>query len=256
MRNHVILGLLLAALVVPLSEARSADKKPLVVCGTTWGKLGGDSLPGQGYVPDLVMKVFRHAGYQITTKIVPWSRCIALAKTTQFDLVAAAWRGKNFEPHFDYLNVIAKDTINFITTDNSPIQSGKFSEFRGKKIGMVRDVAGLEEIFKESYGINVTTVSSLDKLPAMLNAGRFEAIVTDPVSLNEAIKTLDRPFTQKLKVLQPALKVNLNSPLIAKHHPNKKQLAIDFDRSYRALVAEGLYEKLAKIHDLDVQKPD
>jgi polar amino acid transport system substrate-binding protein len=240
-----------------LSNPAMADNdKSLTICSTTWGKLGGEKLPGKGFVSDLAMRVFRHAGYRVETKIVPWPRCIALAKKQDFDLVASGWRGENFAPYFDYLNIIVKDTVNFITLDDSPIKSGKFDAFQGKRIGFVRDAGGLEELFKNQDKIDVVSVSVLDRLPFMLAGGRIDAIVSDPVSLNEAIKTLDRPFPHKLKALQPPLKINFNSPLISKNHPDKTRIMADFDRSYRILVAEGLYDDLIKVHDLEVQRPD
>ncbi|MBF0277337.1 MAG: transporter substrate-binding domain-containing protein [SAR324 cluster bacterium] len=241
---------------IQFTPAMADSKKPLTICSTTWGKLGGEDLPGKGFVSDLVMRVFRHAGYQIQTKIVPWPRCIALAKEQKFDLVASGWRGENFAPYFDYLNVIVKDTVNFITLENSPINSGTFETFHGKKVGLVKEAGGLEALFKNQENIGVVKVAELVKLPTMLVGGRFDAIVSDPVSLNEAIKTMKRPFEHKLKTLNPPLKVNLNSPLISNKHPNKGQIIADFDRSYKILVAEGMYDELIKIHDLQVQRPD
>ncbi len=236
--------------------AIAGSGKSLTICSTTWGKLGGENLPGKGFVSDLAMRVFRHAGYKVQTKIVPWPRCIAQTKKHEFDLVASGWRGKNFAPHFDYLNVIAKNTVNFITLDSSSIKSGTYKSFYGKKVGIVREAGGLEALFEKHEKIGVVKVGQLVKLPNMLVGGRFDAIVSDPVSLNEAIKTMNRPFKHKLKSLTPPLMVNLNSPLISKSHPNKAQIIADFDRSYRQLVKEGLYEKLIKIHDLQIQLPD
>jgi polar amino acid transport system substrate-binding protein len=234
----------------------AGNGKNLTICSTTWGKLGGENLPGKGFVSDLAMRVFRHAGYKIETKIVPWPRCIALAKKMEFDLVASGWRGKNFAPYFDYLNVTVKDTVNFITLANSPIESGNFEAFHGKRVGLVRDAGGLEALFENRPKIQVVKIGVLKNLPYMLEGGRIDAIVSDPVSLNEAIKTLDRPLNVKLKALAPPLSVNLNSPLISKNHPDKDQIIADFDRSYRTLVAQGLYDELIKIHDLQVQRPD
>jgi len=250
-----ILVLSVIALGLPARPAAAEGKKPLTICGTTWGKLGGDHLPGQGFVPDLVMRVFRHAGYEITTQLVPWPRCIEDAKNLKFDLVSSAWQGKNFAPHFDYLNVILIDTINFITLGDSPIKSGAYESFYGRRVGMVREAGGLEALFEGHDQVKVVGVALLKKLPPMLAHGRFDAIVSDPVSLNEAVKTLNPPFKHKLVALDPPLKKNLNSPLIAKTHPDKARIIADFDRAYRELAAQGLYEELIKIHDLQVQYP-
>lgn len=247
---------LFLGLAAQLTPATAENGTTLKLCSTTWGKLGGENLPGKGYVSDLAMRVFRHAGYKVETKIMPWPRCVELVKQQQIDLVASGWRGDNFAPYFDYLNVIVKDTVNFITLEGSPLQSGEMKNFYGKKVGLVREAGGLEAIFADQEKIEVVKVGKLEKLPAMLAGQRFDAIVSDPVSLNEAIKSFAQPFTYKIKALDPPLRVNLNSPLISKQHPNKDKIIADFDRSYRVLVAEGMYDELEKIHDLKVQRPD
>lgn len=237
-----------------LFPAIADDARSLTICGTAWGKYGGDDLPGKGFVPDLVMRVFRHAGYEIETKLVPWPRCVQLTKELKFDLVSSGWRGENFAPHFDYLNVILIDTVNFITLEDSPIVSGEIENFHGKRVGHVRDSGGMD-VFENQDKIEVVKAAVLKKLLYMLGGGRIDAIVSDPVNLNEAVKSLDRSFGKKLKVLQPPLQINYNSPLVSKKHPNKDRIIADFDRSYRALVAEGLYDELIGIHDLQVQYP-
>jgi len=256
MKTNILMAALAALLLAGFqaTAANAAEKKPLTICGTTWGKYGGEELPGKGFVPDLVMRVFRHAGYQIETKLVPWPRCVELAKQQKFDMVSSGWRGENFAPHFDYLEVILEDTVNFITLENSTIASGDMKSFHGKRVGFVRDAGGMG-VFDNQDKIKITKVGSLSKLLHMLDGGRIDAIVSDPVNLNETRKTLDRPLKNKLKVLQPPILTNYNSPLIAKGHPDKAQITADFAKSYKALVADGLYEKLIKLHDLQVQPP-
>ncbi|MBT6093758.1 MAG: transporter substrate-binding domain-containing protein [Rhodospirillaceae bacterium] len=243
------------SVVLSLQASDAAAKKPITICGTPWGKLGGENLPGQGFVPDIVMRVFRHAGYEIKTELVPWPRCVEHAKKQKYDLIASAWQGPNFAPHFDYLNVILHDTINFITLEDAALKSGSMTSFHGKKVGLVREAGGLEALFNDQPKIAVHRVAKLKSLPKMLAHGRIDAIVTDPVSLNEFVKKMDPPFGHKLVAQQPPLKINFNSPMIAKGHPDKSQIMADFDRAYKDLKGKGLYQNLIKIHDLQVQYP-
>ncbi len=247
----VLLGALMMA-VVPTADA--GDPKSLVICGTPWGKYGGNDLPGKGFVPDLVMRVFRHAGYKIRTELVPWPRCVELAKRMKYDLISSAWRGPNFAPHFDPLNVILHDTVNFVALENTPIIAGRMADFYGKRVGYVRDAGGMS-VFDNQNNIQIFKAAELKRLLAMLGGGRIDAIASDPVNLDETIKTLTPPFTHKLKVLQPPIQINYNSPQIAKAHPHKAQIIADFDKAYQELKAKGLYETLIRIHDLKVLYP-
>ena len=235
--------------------ATANDKRVITMCGTTWGKLGGDHLPGKGLVPDFVSRVFEHAGYRTETKIIPWPRCVELAKKQKFDLVASAWRGENFDPYFDYMDVIFLDTINFIVTEDSPHTSGEIKSFYGKKVGMVREAGGIESIVQDHKPIKIEKVAVLDKLPPMLFGGRFDAIISDPVSLHEQMKSIPSTKGKKVRALQPPLKANLQSPLIAKDHPLKEQLTKDFAKALSELAQTGFYEEMEKVHDTKIQRP-
>lgn len=242
-------------IVIGLFSAQAEDNpKSLVICGTTWGKYGGEELPGKGFVPDLVMRVFREAGYEIRTELVPWPRCVERARRGQYDMVSSAWRGPNFKDDFNPLNVILEDTVNVITLTSSDMTSGAREDLSGKRIGYVRDAGGLD-FLDDLPGVTVSKAATLDKLLGLLRSGRIDALVSDPVNLNEQLKTLEPAFEEELRVLEPALVINFNSPQVWKGHPHGAEIAADFDAAFHKLVAEGLYETLIEVHDLQVKPP-
>jgi ABC-type amino acid transport substrate-binding protein len=89
----------------------------------------------------------------------------------------------------------------------------------------------------------------------MLFGGRFDAIISDPVSLHEQMKTIPAAKNKNVRALQPPLKANYQSPLIAKDHPLKAQLARDFSKALKELSQMGLYEEMEKRHDTKIQRP-
>lgn len=257
-RLRILITLVVLAHTFPLfgSQAVAGDKTPLVICGTTWGKLSGPDLPNNGFVADLVMRVFRHAGYEATYKIVPWARCIVGVKELKYDIVASAWHGESIDADYDYLNDILYDTINFIVLDSSPVKVGSMESFNGKRVAVVREVTGIEEMFAGHDKIDVHRVTHLNDLPRMLIGERFDAIVSDPVSLNEVMKTQGLSADHTLKTLQPPLKLNIQAPIISKTHPNKDQIISDFNESFLELVSEGMYSDLIALHDFQAQYPE
>ncbi len=256
-RFHRLLSFCFIVLTLPLfaSQAISDTKTPLVLCGTTWGKLSGHDLPNYGFVPDLVMRAFRHAGYEVEYEITPWPRCLGGVKNLTYDVLASAWHGENIDADFDYMDDILIDSINLIVLAESSISEGKLENFYGKPVGIVRDAGGIEEIFSEHSEILVQSVASLDKLPRMLIGKRFAAIVSDPVSLNEVLKVQGLGDKHEFVALQPPLQMNIQAPIISKNHPDKDQIISDFNAAFRELASEGLYEDLIELHDLQVQYP-
>jgi polar amino acid transport system substrate-binding protein len=257
-KYYKLFGFCALFLTLPIfaSQAASNDKKPLVLCGTTWGKLSGNDLPNKGFVPDLVMRVFRHAGYEVSYKIMPWPRCLAGVKNRTYDVLASAWHGKKIDEDFNYMNDILIDSINFIVLEGSPNQVGKVEDFYGQRVGIVRDAGGIEEIFAGHDKVKIQRVASLGKLPRMLIGNRFAAIVSDPVSLNEVIKVQGLGAKHKFVALEPPLQKNIQAPLISKTHPDKNRIIADFNMSFKKIVNKAFYDDLIKLHDLQVQYPD
>ncbi len=249
------LGVFTLVMLSIASPAIAKEKPPLVICGTTWGKLSGPDLPNKGFVADLVMRVFSHAGYKVEYKIVPWARCIGGAKKMQYDIVASAWHSESVDADYDYMDDILLDTINFVVLEGSPFKDGNFNSFYGEKVAIVRDVTGIEKMLSGHEQIKIVRTASLRKLVRMLVGERFSAIVNDPVSLNEALKEEGLRDTYKLIALNPPLKKNIQAPIISKSHPNKDQIILDFNKSFRELVEKGLYEELIKLHNFPAQRP-
>ena len=79
--------------------------------------------------------------------------------------------------------------------------------------------------------------------------------LTPTIGIVWLVEPMDPPLDREVIALEPAIKSNYNSPLIAKGHPMKDQLTRDFNKALRELVEDGIYEKLFKIHDLPIQYP-
>ncbi|SCA55883.1 exported hypothetical protein [Candidatus Terasakiella magnetica] len=260
MKNKKLLSLVIyLACILPLcvTHAIAANKPSIVICGTTWGKLSGPSLPNKGFVADLVLRVFQHAGYEAKYEIVPWARCIAGVKELKYDLVASAWHGDEIDEEYNYLNDILIDSINFIVPEGSTIKSGNIESFYGLHVGMVRETTGIVEAFskEDRNNLNISYTANLSSLPKMLIGKRFDAIVGDPVNLNEVMKEQGLNVHHKLITLQPPLKTNIQAPIISKKHPNKDQIISDFNNSFRILVSEGMYDDLITLHDYQANYP-
>lgn len=239
-----ILGLIALATV---PQGAQAEGKDLKLCYTNWGQHGGEDLPGKGFIPDLVSRIFNHAGYTVSVDIVPWPRCINLAKQQCYDLVASGWRGANFDPFFEYLNITLRNDISFIVPDDSPIQSGELKNFHGKTIAYVRDSGGMDAI-RDNPDINTREVSKMVTMIPILNGKRDDAVITDPDSFFMAASEMDPPLDDQFRILQPPFSTNFNSPLIAKGHPQLEQIREDFDRAFQAMIKDGLYQDMIALH--------
>ena len=226
-----------------------AQPNPVVkVCYTPWGKFGGEDLPGKGIFPDIVSRTLKRAGYRVEVSIVPWKRCIEDTRALRYDLIAAGWEGESFDTDFNYLSNLSIDAIHFITLDGSPLKSAEVGALKGKTVGILRGSGGMEVLKKRAGEFALYEVATETSMLRMLVRGRVEAIISDPLQLNDVAARVSGEQQTMLRPLEPPIKQNFNTVIVAKRNPRAAQLKADFDRAFRQLVSEGLYDDIHKLH--------
>lgn len=231
----------------------SSANEPLKLCFLEWGKLGGEQQLNKGIYVDLVTRVLNHAGYKVSVTFLEWNDCVEQAKNMKFDMIPIVWEGDVFDKDFIYLERVGVDSINFITLNSSNITDGYTSNLKGKKIAWLESSGGLEDFHKlRKLFIPIKYKTNVEQFDALLD-GSVDAVISDPVAFISQADS--RPeLTKKIKVLEPALKVNYSSPAVPIIHPKKDKIEKDFNRAYRILVKSGLYKKLFKLHNIKINR--
>lgn len=242
MKKYLIKMFLLFILV-----GSTQAKELIKVAYLEWGSYSGVKLKDNGIIVDIVKTTLEHAGYEVQVKILPWSRAVEFVRKGVFDINAGFWRGPKWDGEFDYMDNISIDSSSFIVMSNSALKSGSFENLKGKRIGVLLD-ANYGERFLKHESFKKVSVNHQKSAIEMLERGRVDAIIGDPVIINDILKS-DLPHLQgKLRVLKPAVSKYFLSPGIAKNHPKKDEIINRFNKSYRKLVKDGLYKNMFKKH--------
>ena len=216
------------------------------------GKQGGKDLPEQGFIPDLLSTVLREAGYTPIIDIIPWKRCLQLVKQNQYDFVGSYWIGGEMDPWYDYFLPTTVDRINFVSLKSSGLSSGKISDLYGKRIGLLEGAGGLTAFREQSEKFTVYEASGDVALIKMLKNKRLDAILSNSPHIIGLAETSFPDLVQDIVVLQPPVQTNIASPAIAVDNPRREEMKARYNAAYEKLVAEGLYERLMKKHDIKV----
>lgn len=241
----------LTAATLPPSTA--AEKKELVkVCFLNWGKQGGEHLPEQGFNPDLVSTVLREAGYEPEVRILPWVRCLEETKQHKYAFVAGYWRGGEGDKWFDYFHPTTVDRINFVVMKESDLTSGRLEDLYGRRVGYLRGAGGLKEFKDRIERFKAFEASKDLALIKMLRAGRIDAIISNSPHITSLAETSFPDMVGHLRVLQPAIQVNIAAPAISWTHPKREEMKARYNRAYEKLVKEGIYERLMAKHKIRV----
>lgn len=248
--------LITAALACTLLFPSLASAEKLKICYLEWGKLGGEKLPNKGLIPDAVTRILTDAGYEVEVFIRPWNRCIEQTKSMEFDMVADAWKGPTFDNDFDYSHTHHIDKISFVVRDDSPLTSGTFESMKGKRVGYLDTSGGLEKFYQnKNLFSEVTAVPTEAAMVRILDGGRVDAIVSDPVQLLGVASKLTPPIQTKLRVLEPPIQMNIGAALISKKHPKKQQILAAYEKSFRKLLKTDMYQKLEQVHGVKLDLP-
>lgn len=233
-----------------VKAALAADKGHLNFCYTEWGPFGGNALPGKGAWPDLVSRIFNHAGYRTSVKILPWARCLKDAGDLKYDLVSVVWKSASFEPEFAFARVVSVDGLYVISTKSGRATSGKVEDLKGLRVAILKGQGGTEKIYQNKDQFQLQELTDDPQLAKMLNAGRVDVVVTDPTQFIYSLRKHVPQLEAKLKILEPPVQSYFSAPMISKKHPKYQQIIEDFNRAFPESVEAGVYQEIESVHGL------
>lgn len=231
-----------------VSINNDSNKEDVIkVCYCPWGVLGDDSLPGKGAASYIVAKVLENAGYKVQVDIINWSRCVDLAKKQDYDLIAALYESKALSKEFNFLNNSVIDKVYFYTNINTGINSGDMDSLKGKSIAIVRDAGGTEALFSRQDEFKIYKVANEKQAANMILEGRADLTYHVDKQFEELLKNEYPDKASQIKKLSPPIQANYGTPAMSKNHPRYKEISEKYNKSYRELVKNGLYDELESV---------
>ncbi len=116
-----------------LCQNHPLEVKKLVMAANEWPPFIGRSLPGQGFSVELVGKVLKLAGYEVTMAFAPWRKVMKGMEQGKFDISVAAWSNASRQKQLTFSNayyhnqlvvVSAQHTVNTIEEFQAMLASG------------------------------------------------------------------------------------------------------------------------------------
>lgn len=222
------------------------------VCYLNWGKQGGEHLPEQGFVPDLLSEVLRKAGYEPIIDIIDWNECLKGVRNLDYDFVGSYWIGGQGDAWLDYFLPTTVDRINFITLSDTGLSSGEINDLFGKRIGILKGAGGLQDFKDQAENFEVFELDDDIEMIEMLRDQKIDAIISNSPHISSLAETSFPGLAEKIVVLQPPLQTNIASPAIAIHNPRRMEIKKKYNEAYLTLVRQGMYPRLMEKHDIRV----
>lgn len=227
-----------------------ASSKMLTFVSDPWAPYAGQAgSPLEGYIVDLLRKIYVPRGYEVRFLNMPWSRCIRDTR----DGVVTGLAGADFHEVPDF--VFPQETVG-ATEPTFFVRSGSSWKFEGFQslekvsLGVIQDYTysrKLDEYILRHKGtkriFSVTGENPLDRLLEALETGRAAVFVENRAVVLQKLRDLKRPLTALPEAGTPGAGVRLYVPFSPKL-AHSRELAKIFDQRLAELRASGDLERI------------
>ncbi|MFC4159296.1 substrate-binding periplasmic protein [Chitinimonas lacunae] len=202
----------------------------------------GPDLPNQGIISEIVTEAYRRAGYRAKLEFLPWTRCLAYARTGQVDGLFGVWYLKERESFLLYSDPMPPIQLGFYTKVSSNIRYKTLEDLRRYVIGTVQDYGDPPHFVAARLN---TDVAPTDKHNlAKLHAGRVDLILIERGVARHLIATEMPELQQELTWIEPPVATMQQYVALSKKSPRAEQLRQAFNKGLREMSNDGTLQRL------------
>lgn len=237
-----------AALLLP--GAASAAKQDIkLVSLTSWPPFSAKALPNNGFGNDIAKTVLERAGYNVSVKLMPWSRAKKMTQRGKFHVLANAWYNEDRAEKLAFTDRIAQNRIVFVSRKDSDFTYSGLDSLEGKTVGVVRDYDYRDD-FLEADSFERQPANSFTTNLRKLKAGRVDVTLGDELLakylVNENFQEAKGSFTYSDEALSSKdLFVTVSRAI-----DGTKAIVSDFNEALAEIREDGTYDKIAERHGL------
>lgn len=244
--SRYIKSILFSAILATTSLAQAAN-----LTGSTleWAPFTGAKLQNGGIATDIVTKVFKKAGYDLSVAYVPWARALEQTKSGESEVLVGVWYNKERAEQYVMSAPFLHNRIVFIQSKGDNFEFQGLDSLKGKNVGVIRDYSYSKD-FTAANGFKKVAASNLVSNLKKLAANRIELTLEDEIvaryTINEKLPKLKDKFTFSSNALgEEALHI-----AIRRGHPQGQQLIEAFNQALVAMKTDGSYDAILKSHGL------
>ena len=206
----------------------------MTIASLEWPPYVSSALPEMGAVAAVVDEIFQAAGHDLTIRVVPWKRAIALADSD--DDVVAYFPGYacDHAPGFTASRPVGSGPLGLIERKEAPIRWTTFDELTAQdlRFGVVKGYKNGDVFDAAVAAGKVATFAAPDDLTNLLQLanGRVDAAVMDPRVMKLLVTTAPKlgPSAESLAV-NPQLLDSQTMYVCFSDAPRAAALRVAFD---------------------------
>jgi polar amino acid transport system substrate-binding protein len=243
-----VLGSILSCALIGLMPPNIvATTKQVMLATTEYPPYYGELLPDQGVITEIIREAFKHAGYEVKIKFLPWKRALEMTRQGEFNALFTAWYREDREQWFGFSDPLPiANEIGFYKRKDCKISYRTIEDLRPYKIGIVRGYSNPAEFDKAKLDTEEVTEDRLNI--QKLAVGRIDLALIDKIIGQHIIDTELPESAQKLDWLDPPLKIDDQYLMFSKKFDDYREKIADFNRGLHQIIEAGIVKAIIIKH--------
>jgi polar amino acid transport system substrate-binding protein len=245
--QRVVVIILSCALIGFVPPSIAAVPKQATLAATEYPPYYGELLPNQGVITEIIREAFKHVGYEVKIKFLPWKRALEMTRQGEFDALYTAWYREEREQWFGFSEPLPiANVIGFYKRKDRKISYRTLEDLRPYKIGIVRGYSNPVEFEQAKLDTEEVTEDRLNI--QKLAVGRIDLALIDKIIGQHIIDTELPESAQKLEWLNPPLKIDNQYLIFSKKCDDYREKIEDFNRGLHQIIEAGIVKAIIVKH--------
>jgi len=197
----------------------------------------------KGLSVDVLNYFEANSNYDFEFVTLPWPRALYLVAHGKVDLILTLFKTSKRKNIYHFIEPAYGYEVNqlFTLVDNKLEFNGQLKQLTPYSIGTIREYS-YGENFDQANHLNKFTALTENNLVKLLLAGRVDAIVGNPLILNEIISK--KKVEYKIRAIEPYIAVTPVHIALAKGRENSQEIEQTLGQLTQQLKASPYYKKL------------
>jgi polar amino acid transport system substrate-binding protein len=233
----VRLAPLLLLLALGAAHAAEPARPRLNLATTTWEPYVGESLPGKGYVYQLVTAAFDRAGYDVDIRFYPWPRVLALGHDGAIDAALPEYYDEMRKQDFVYSTPFPGGPVGFCAMRTRGIKlPASLAERPAEALAQMRELHfGVVRGYLNSPAFDAADLKKDEARDDETNLrklihGRVDLVVIDRYTARHLLRGVLRDDAARIECLDPPLAQQQLYVMFPRKRAGYEKLAEDFNR--------------------------
>lgn len=208
-----------------------------------WAPYIGPDLPNQGYVVDLVKKIYQSTGNEAKINFYPWARSLHLARTGTVHGILPEYYSEERKSHFVFSDPFPGGPLVLLKLRHNPNKPKNIKELKKFKVGVVRGYVNTKEIDETSFPTKMQVENDWSLIVALFKS-RIDFAVIDLNVAKYLIKTKKPKWLKHISYVDPVLESKFLYIAFSKKNKNHKKSLELFNKGLKKLKKTGELDDL------------